>query len=413
MQQPNGASLDQEIVGLVDRICQIKQDLLAVNNHATGSHDFQRKEILKELRLEAHRLMLATQEPQEAFWELIRRCSILSPIKVAQDIGVFRYLQNKSSATAKELAAASGAEESLIVRVLRPLVADHLLSEMEDGAYAVSRQGSIFAVSAYEEATSFAIEFLPVVLFNPSFFRQYGHREPRSHDDFNTPLAAYFQKPGYGFFDYLRDHPSIQKLFIASMQAHPKKTNLSCSVYDYQAQLRLVDDEPSSVAIVDVGGSRGELLQEIRSRYPQLKGRMIVQDLASTFQSMSDSPAGVELMVHDIFIEQPVKGAAAYHLKRILHDWSDDKSRIILRHLVSAMDAKRSKILIMDAVLPSTNLTLSEAMSDHSMLTFGGKERSENEWKELLSSVGLEIVQIYRGPEPEALLECRKVETLV
>jgi hypothetical protein len=52
-------------------------------------------------------------------------------------------------------------------------------------------------------------------------------------------------------------------------------------------------------------------------------------------------------------------------------------------------------------------------MSDHSMLTFGGKERSENEWKELLSSVGLEIVQIYRGPEPEALLECRKVETLV
>jgi hypothetical protein len=75
MQQPNGASLDEEIVGLVDRICQIKQDLLAVNNHATGSHDFQRKEILKELRLEAHRLMLATQEPQEAFWELIRRVS--------------------------------------------------------------------------------------------------------------------------------------------------------------------------------------------------------------------------------------------------------------------------------------------------------------------------------------------------
>jgi hypothetical protein len=64
-------------------------------------------------------------------------------------------------------------------------------------------------------------------------------------------------------------------------------------------------------------------------------------------------------------------------------------------------------------VLPSTNLTLSEAMSDHSMLTFGGKERSENEWKELLSSVGLEIVQIYRGPEPEALLECRKAETLI
>lgn len=48
-------------------------------------------------------------------------------------------------------------------------------------------------------------------------------------------------------------------------------------------------------------------------------------------------------------------------------------------------------------------------MGDHSMLTFGGKERSEKQWKELLASVGLGIVKIYRGPEPEAVLECRKL----
>lgn len=39
-----------------------------------------------------------------------------------------------------------------------------------------------------------------------------------------------------------------------------------------------------------------------------------------------------------------------YHLKRILHDWSDHSARIILKHVVSAMDPKRSKVLIMDAV---------------------------------------------------------------
>lgn len=55
------------------------------------------------------------------------------------------------------------------------------------------------------------------------------------------------------------------------------------------------------------------------------------------------------------------------------------------------------------------NASFSQAMGDHSMLTFGGKERSEKQWKELLASVGLEIVQIYRGPEPEAVLECKKI----
>lgn len=42
------------------------------------------------------------------------------------------------------------------------------------------------------------------------------------------------------------------------------------------------------------------------------------------------------------------------------------------------------------------------------MLTFGGKERSESEWRHLLASVGLVIEHIYQGPEPEALIECRK-----
>jgi hypothetical protein len=90
------------------------------------------------------------------------------------------------------------------------------------------------------------------------------------------------------------------------------------------------------------------------------------------------------------------------------------------------MDPKRSKVLIMDAVslsqpqkvtfavlikiqvLPSTDISLSQAMGDHSMLTFGGKERSEREWRNLLESVGLVIEHIYKGPEPEAIIECRQ-----
>lgn len=65
-------------------------------------------------------------------------------------------------------------------------------------------------------------------------------------------------------------------------------------------------------------------------------------------------------------------------------------------------------VLIKFQVLPSTDISLSQAMGDHSMLTFGGKERTEGDWRTFLESVGLVIEHIYQGPEPEALIECRK-----
>lgn len=148
-----------------------------------------------------------------------------------------------------------------------------------------------------------------MALFNPTFFQQYGYREPRSHDGFDTPLAAYFKKPGYGFFDYLRDHPSVQKLFISAMHAQARTQSILCSVYDYGAQFPPVGDDPSAVAIVDVGGSQGELLLDLRARYPQIKGRMIVLDQKSTLKNLLHSPPdGIELVIHDIFTELPVQG---------------------------------------------------------------------------------------------------------
>lgn len=66
------------------------------------------------------------------------------------------------------------------------------------------------------------------------------------------------------------------------------------------------------------------------------------------------------------------------------------------------------RVLIKFQVLPSADISLSQAMGDHSMLTFGGKERTEEDWRTLLESVGLVIEHIYQGSEPEALIECRK-----
>ncbi|KAL6788106.1 O-methyltransferase domain-containing protein [Trichoderma sp. SZMC 28012] len=390
-------SQDEETVELIDLIYSLRNQFEASNHNS--QHEQLKKNAVAQLHTYSRKLMLVGQDPNAAFWELVRR-----------DMGVFRHLNDHGSASANELASISGAEESLIVRILRPLVAEGLLLEVDDEVYKLTNRGTAFGLPAYDDSISFAIEFMPIVLSNPTFFRNNGYHEPCAHEGLNTPLASYFQRPDYGLFDYLRDNPVIQAMFISSMKAQVRSTHLSSSVYPYQQKLsasRERDEAP--IGIVDIGGSQGELLQEIKASCPGINGRMIVQDRAETFDSMVVKREGIELMAHDILTEQPIKGARVYHMKRILHDWADDKCRIILKHTVSAMDRDWSILLIMDAVLPMRNASFSQAMGDHSMLTFGGKERSEKQWKELLASVGLGIVKIYRGPEPEAVLECRKL----
>ncbi|KAH8723055.1 O-methyltransferase-domain-containing protein [Phaeosphaeriaceae sp. PMI808] len=402
---------DEDVLHLIDQIVSERAYFTSNReSNETNNDADERKQRLNQLGESARKLISATQQPHLAFWDLIRRCSLLSPVKIAQELGVFRHLATHETATAKELAMLSGADESFVSRILRPLVAEGLVSEPGEESYSLTSRGTPFSIPSYEDQVTFAIEFLPIVLHNPAFFKENRFKEPISHEGFQTPLAAYFKKAGYGFFDYLRDNPSVQKNFVSSMKAQMQNTRLTSSVYPYAERLSSNSEgDACKVAIVDVGGSKGETLAEIKATYPSIQGRMIVQDRAPVFESMQSKPRDIEFMVHDIFTEQPIKGAGAYHLKRILHDWSDQESRTILKHLVDAMDKDRSRILIIDMVLPTRSPTFSQAMGDHSMLTFGGKERNEKEWRKLLSSVGLEIGNIYRGPEPEAVIECFQV----
>ena len=148
------------------------------------------------------------------------------------------------------------------------------------------------------------------------------------------------------------------------------------------------------------------VVREIRQRHPQIKGRFIVQDLASTIEAISDPPAGVDFMIHDIFTQQPIKHASVYHLRHILHNWSDDDCTAILAHVAPILRMNRSKLLLVDVMLPDTDITMQEAIMDITMFPMGGMERTESQWRQLLARTGLRIKKIWTGSEPEACIEC-------
>jgi demethylsterigmatocystin 6-O-methyltransferase len=75
----------------------------------------------------------------------------------------------------------------------------------------------------------------------------------------------------------------------------------------YPLAQHVTSSEPEDVIFVDVGGGVGHQCAALREKYPELTGRVIVQDLGHSIDGQHIA-TGVEGMAHDFFHTQPVKG---------------------------------------------------------------------------------------------------------
>lgn len=192
--------------------------------------------------------------------------------------------------------------------------------------------------------------------------------------------------------------------------------------YPFQDRIEQGFDESNGIMFVDMGGAVGHETLNLRRKYPSLPGRLILQDLETTIARVPKTDV-MELMIHDFFTPQPVKGtlmitaclaitndrsgARVYYLRSVLHDWDDEKCRIILSHIRDAGTPGYSKILINDFALPIQGASAYGAREDLMVMALAaGIERTETQWHELAQSVGLSVTQIWtKEPESESLIE--------
>lgn len=168
---------------------------------------------------------------------------------------------------------------------------------------------------------------------------------------------------------------------------------------------------------VDVGGGHGHQCIELGKKYPNLLGYLVLQDLPEAVKNLAPIE-GVKAEAYDFFQPQPIiglspfihwmqlwkvtskadiffnQGAKFYYLRRIMHDWPDDKAATILRNIRAAMGPD-SRVLIDDAVLPDTGANWQSAVADLAMMTFAGKERTKLQWEALAESAGLRVEQVH------------------
>ncbi|MFN2479771.1 MAG: methyltransferase, partial [Pseudonocardiaceae bacterium] len=166
----------------------------------------------------------------------------------------------------------------------------------------------------------------------------------------------------------------------------------------------------------NVGGGYGSLLASILTANPRVRG--VLFDLSSVIDGTDEllTRAGVadrvEKLAGDFFHSVP-RGADVYIMKNMIHDWDDDQAVKILPNTRAAMSAN-GKVLIVDLLISEGNQPGMEKLIDVQMLvSTGGMERTEAEFRELLAAAGLRLRKIIPTRSPMNIIEAVRFSDLM
>jgi len=238
----------------------------------------------------------------------------------------------------------------------------------------------------------------------PEYFSETGYHNPG--DAYNGPFQ-YTRKTKLHCFDWLATQPEKQQRFNLVMSLSALLRGQPWFEY-FPVLSKLSVELPSDILLIDVGGGVGHELIALKKHYPTLTGKLIVQEIPAVVDSIANLPAGIEAMKHDFFAPQPIKGAKAYYLANVLHDWPDKQAVVILQNIRDAMTAD-SLLLINEAVLPEWKVPIASASADMLMMAnFSSLERTEEQFRALLDGVGFELVNLW-APDDSAKGSQRRV----
>jgi hypothetical protein len=189
---------------------------------------------------------------------------------------------------------------------------------------------------------------------------------------------------GKSIWDYFGEHPDEGARFGEAMR--------QLTAVDL-AGLARAYPWPREGVICDVGGGIGTLLAAILERRDAAQGILVdapeVLAEAEGFLRSRGVADRVERRAGDLFGEIDAR-ADVYVLKWILHDWSDDSCRDILRRVRATMPTG-SRIVAIDQHLERNRPNPVASMVDLLMLVEceGGRERSPDEVHGLMRDAGL------------------------
>ncbi|CAI0645670.1 unnamed protein product [Colletotrichum noveboracense] len=328
----------------------------------------------------ARQILATTLDPGTSLFLSSLQFHFCACLKVVLDLKVGDSIPQHGRISRKELADSLSVEESLLVRIMRVVMTNFVFDEPEPGYYSHTSISWAMQGPAMHHLLLHRLgEGFRSASREPDALRQSGFRNPKPGDSCGFNLAFGYEGT---YWDYISNidlergdnfNQAMKAVTINSLGEIPR-------LYPWES---LVAD---GGLIVDVGGGLGQVSRKILEAFPDSGLRCVVQDKHAV-SSDTRNPRGdldLTLQQHDFFNIQPIKGAAVYHLRHILHDWPDDACVEIVRQIVPAMDAKCSRILICDQIVQDHSPSLASVLYDVDMMSlFNGKERTLSEFRQI------------------------------
>ncbi|PFH62694.1 hypothetical protein XA68_12372 [Ophiocordyceps unilateralis] len=337
----------------------------------------------------------------------------LVDVRTFMKLGVLEAIPQRGSISLRRLSHETGVQESLLERMARNLVMSGFLQQTrpDGGEYRHSKFSRAYRIDSSGTGPGHLFLVLfdyilkPFVDFDDYFAQRGQLQNAREPDDaLYSPFSLSRNQGGTCPWTILSQDPEQLRMFQMGMR------NLDLAVpavgsFDFDCLRNTPEEEAAGrIQLVDVGGGHGVVLGDILDAHPDalrpetcvLQDRPDVIELSKINGAL---PAEVQRIHHDFMTEQPVKGAKAYFMRMIIHDWPDAVCVQILAHLAAAM-ALDSRVLIFDSVLPQRvdEANFFAAVVDHAVMAIAGKERTEEDFSALLNEAGLELVRVWQVP---------------
>lgn len=307
--------------------------------------------------------------------DLLMGSVIARAIYVAADLGIADLLKDGEK-DVKGLSSELGADPRSLYRLLRMLAGHGFFSQTED-KFSLTTLGECLTSEGPQSIRAFILKE------DETRWRSIG----RLKDAVINGLPSFDQIYGKSYFEYLATDPKMNFRFEAGM------SNLTTEEDDLIADVLNVSEADT---IVDIGGGRGGFISKVLGKHPALKGILfeLPHVVFPTNELLLNGYTDRCEVVSGSFFESIPKGGDVYTLKRVLHDWDDKSSEVILKNCRHSLD-QGGRLMVIEAVVPEeSGGHFIKDVDVYMMALFSGRERTENEFNKLFESSGLKIDRI-------------------
>jgi hypothetical protein len=288
-------------------------------------------------------------------------------IKAAVDLNLFDYLP----ATLAELVTQTGIAEAPLMRFIRALQEIGLIIQLDEKF--IPTQKAEFLSEKHPLSLKYAVRHWA----NAHYLAWMS-----LGDALKQNKAMYDSQFGQPLFDWLDSDPTQLTLYHQAMSAYAR--------HDYPILSQFINTEGIKL-LVDAAGGEGVLLQFILRQNPLLHGVLLERESVVAQLSVPlDLHDRLKIMGFDLLKPWPIQNADIITLSRVLHDWDDTTSKLILLHARNTL-AQNGRLIIIEFLVDPQSAN--GGMLDMNMLVIaGGQERELTEFIDLAASCDLQYL---------------------